>query len=444
MSIIVAILLLTPFMATNNIKAQNETGIIINKPGAYEGYTLFSPISDTSTYLIDIEGKVIHKWTSDAIPGNSVYLTDEGKLIRTESYRTKNSRYFPGGGSGGRVRVYDKDSNVLWEYTLSDSDCLLHHDIELLPNGNILMIVWERIEKTEAVKNGRKPWLIDGDYMLSDKVIEVNEDGEIVWEWRFFDHLVQNFSKKKLNYGNPKENIDKLDINKVTTDMNGNVNPDWLHINSIDYNEELDQILLSSPTFGEIYIINHSDEEKLTDESGIIFRWGNPSMYGVGDKQDTKLFFQHNASWIEKGCPDEGNILIFNNGTRNKRRNYSSVDEINPVLEDNSYQLSDGIYLPENASWSYVGDPKTSFFSDHISGAQRLPNGNTLICSGVDGVFFEVTVDSEIVWKYINPFGGGASKSKSTQPDAQQQNPNRSVFRCTRYSKDYNGLKGIM
>ena len=56
--------------------------------------------------------------------------------------------------------------------------------------------------------------------------------------------------------------------------------------------------------------------------------------------------------------------------------------------------------------WEYRDDPCTFFYSHHISGAERLASGNTLICEGSFGRLFEVTPEKEIVWEYINPSFG--------------------------------------
>jgi len=130
---------------------------------------------------------------------------------------------------------------------------------------------------------------------------------------------------------------------------------------------------------------------------------GNPQTYDAGTEKDQKLFSQHDASWIESGYPGEGNILIFNNGQGRSDGDYSSVDEITlPADAQGNYSLSTGAaYAPADMTWTYSSP--SDFYSQNISGAQRLSNGNTLICDGPNGIFFEVTSDKEIVWKYVNP-----------------------------------------
>jgi hypothetical protein len=203
-----------------------------------------------------------------------------------------------------------------------------------------------------------------------------------------------------------------------------------MHVNAVDYNADLDQIVLSSPSFCEIWIIDHSTttEEAKGHTGGrwgkggdILYRWGNPRAYRNGTKLDQRLFSQHNIQWIPKGLSGAGHLLVFNNGSGRTPEDYSSVDEfVPPTDKDGRYTRGKrGPFGPANALWSYSAPNKKDFYSFFISGAQRLPNGNTLINSGATGVVFEVTPEFETVWKFANPFknivggprpGGGPPK----------------------------------
>ena len=101
--------------------------------------------------------------------------------------------------------------------------------------------------------------------------------------------------------------------------------------------------------------------------------------------------------------------MVFDNGTGRRDGDYSSVDEIIPPVDaDGNYPLLKGkSYGPSEAVWSYAAPNKTDFFSMHISGAQRQPNGNTLICSGANGVIFEVSPDRKVVWRCAYTGGNG-------------------------------------
>ncbi|MEX1241718.1 MAG: arylsulfotransferase family protein, partial [Cyclobacteriaceae bacterium] len=144
-----------------------------------------------------------------------------------------------------------------------------------------------------------------------------------------------------------------------------------------------------------------------------LYRWGNPENYRRGDSTDRKLFHQHDIRWIEKGKPGAGNLTVFNNDVPNKDTlNYSAVHEIIPPTDEKgNYLIENGkAYGPENPAWTYVAPDSVSFFSSFISGAHRMPNGNTFINEGARGRYFEVTKDGKIVWEYLNPYRGDIRK----------------------------------
>jgi len=398
---------------------------------AFEGYTLYSPMGSPDTYLIDNDGAVVHSWASDHASGTSVYLLEDGTLMNTAQPQGLN-QWFNAGGATGRVEQWSWDGELLWEFEYSDGYHRLHHDIEILPNGNVLMIAWEWVDEADVIAAGRDPNLLSAGELWPDHVIEVeptgNSGGNIVWEWHAWDHLVQDYDPTQANYGVVADHPELIDVNYVS----GRESADWNHTNSIDYNADLDQIVLSVRSFNEIWVIDHSTttEEAAGHTGGdsgmggdLLYRWGNPQAYDAGSADDQVLFGQHDAEWIGDGIPGEGNILVFNNGDRLAGQAYSSVDEIaTPMEADGSYTLVSGQpYGPDDLAWSYTADPATDFFADHISGSQRLANGNTLITDGPGGRLFEVTIGGEVVWEY----------------EVGSQ-----VFRADRYAPEYAGFDG--
>ncbi len=393
-----------------------------------EGYNLYAPIGSKTTYLMDNDGNTVHSWAGDYRPGNSVYFLKDGTLLRTAN---TGDTTFNTGGAGGRVERFDWDGALQWAFEYRSDQYRLHHDIEVLPNGNILMIAWEMKTEIEAIEAGRNPGLLGAGELWPDHIIEVAptgaSGGTIVWEWHVWDHLIQDYDASRENYGNVNDHPELINLNYVSTSS-----ADWNHTNSIDYNEGLDQIVLSVHGFSEIWVIDHSTTtSQAAGHSGgnrgkggdLLYRWGNPRAYDAGNAGDQQLFVQHDAEWIENGLPGEGNILIFNNGQGRPAGNYSSVDEIvPPINSDGSYSRTSGsAYGPTGSTWSYTATPTTDFYARNISGAQRLPNGNTLICQGPDGLFFEVASSGEKVWEY--DYDGA-------------------VFRVERYSPDYAGFVG--
>jgi hypothetical protein len=445
--LLIGIVAATGCIATLDAYTQtNVVGLISSQAGAFEGYTLFAPLTSTTTYLIDMNGEIVHTWGSQFSPGNSVYLLDNGSLLRTAKPGGRGGD-FNAGGAGGMVQRIAWDGAIMWQFDYSDGTKRLHHDIEMLPNGNVLMISWELINEADVIAQGRNPSLLSDGELWPDTVIEVDPStDEIVWQWRAWDHLIQDFSVSQPNFGVVADHSELIDLNFA----NAQGGADWLHINSVDYNAELDQIVLSVHNFSEVWIIDHSTTtaEAASHEGGrygqggdLLYRWGNPIAYGVGSANDQQLFVQHDAKWIEDGMPGAGNLLIFNNGTQ-RGRSYSTVDEIaTPINADGSYSLTTSAFGPTSPTWTYIAPDRESFYATNISGAQRLPNGNTLICDGPAGHFFEVTADGDVVWEYINPV---SNDQVFTNTEAQSSNDFRNlVFRATRIAIDHPGLANL-
>jgi hypothetical protein len=317
-----------------------------------------------------------------------------------------------------------------------------------MPNGNVLAIAWELKSVIEATDAGRNPSLL-GTSLWSEKIIELQPTGlntaNIVWEWHVWDHLVQDFDSLKSNYGVINQHPELINLNFPSVAA---TSPDWLHINSIDYNAELDQILISSHNLSELWIVDHSTStQEAASHSGgmygkggdLLYRWGNPSAYNRGSTNDKKLFGQHNAQWIRNGLKDAGNILLFNNGLQRPAGNFSSVEILEPPIDStgNYLLLNNQSYQPDSTYWKYTAVVPTNFYSMNISGAQRLSNGNTLICEGASGNFFEIDSLKNTVWNYVNPVSQAGNIL--SQGAAAVQN---SVFRCTQLDTSYPGLSG--
>jgi len=422
--VVMAMLVLLAFCSVNNESGYSDDQSPTST--STTAVTLFAPQGSTTTYLIDEDGALVNTWESSYPPGLSAYLLDDNSLLRTanlDSYGT----FWNTGGAGGRVEQYDWDGNLIWEFQYNSDTSRLHHDIEYLPNGNILMIAWEYKTSAEAIAAGRDPSLLVDGQLWPDMIIEVeptgSSGGTIVWQWHIWDHLIQDYDTTKANYGVISAHLEKINLNMVM--MQGKA--DWTHCNAIDYNAELDQILLTVHNFSEIWIIDHhtTTAEAAGSAGDLLYRWGNPQAYDRGSSTDQQLFVPHDGRWIDDDCPGAGDILIFNNGTRRPDGNYSTVDQITPPVDEaGKYILYDGAaYEPSAPNWIYKATPSTDFYADHISGAQRLPDGNTLICNGPAGFFFEVTTEGNTTWSYTNPYS-------STGPSSN------SVFRAVRYWSD--------
>jgi hypothetical protein len=478
-----------------------KRGLILNSEKGSPGYLLYEPSSGTYTYLLNKKGEVVHIWNADLNSLNS-YLQPNGHLIRLE--RDEDFPTFAAGGQAGRIREYDWDGKILWNFKYYSETELIHHDIEVMPNGNILAISYEAFTPKEAIAMGKDPEHIPKAGIWLDKIIEIQpskpEGGKIVWEWHMKDHLVQDLDDTKANYGVVAENPRKINFNipsgeagppmtqeqvdhmKQTGMMTSNATvdnrgSDLTHTNAISYNPDLDQIVISVPGFSEILVIDHSTstEEAKGSTGGkaghggdLLYRWGNSVNYGQGTKDDQRLFAQHDVKWIPKGYPGDGKLMVFNNDIRNPEGklpnmwaalggadspeinvtiadvgNYSAIYEwAIPKDSEGNYSITDGgAFGPKEPDWSYLAPDKYSFYSAFISGAHRLKNGHTLITQGMQGRFFEIDADGEVVWEYWNPF-----RYDYKLPDGSPAQPGGAfiygVFRSTLYPADFEAFKG--
>ena len=365
--------------------SNHRNGLIHYEPrDAYRGYTLITNVSGHDSRLIDMEGRVCHAWHSDEGIGYAYLLPNGHLLLRTGpaaeevSFLSRPEReLLPIGGRtvAGAILELDWDSNVVWEYRYP----LLHHDFERLPNGNTLVLTWEMMpeELTRQVKGGIESGH-GGVGMLGDTVREVTPSGEVVYEWNSWEYL--DVEEDRICF------------------LEGRA--EWTHQNTLNVTPDGDLVVSFRQT----------DTVGIVDRASGKFRW----KWGRGN-----ISHQHNPTMLPNG-----RVLIFDNGPHKSGFTHSRVIEVDPANNE--------------IAWEYRGDPPISFYSYHISGSERQPNGNTLICEGAPGRIFEVTPGKQIVWEYVNPFmarsGYGAGGTISGLAN--------SVFRAHRYGYDHPALAG--
>jgi hypothetical protein len=432
---------------------------------AYNGYTLIG------SYLLDMEGNVCH-----ILPGGG-FLMENGNIF------------------GGRFQVRDWDGNTVWRYTETREDYHPHHDSNYIYNpklkaNTVMFIANKDLTHEQVISAGADPkdankgkgGRYDGCQM--DAIVEVDMNGNVVWEWWFFDHLVQDMYPSKNNYvGRGKTIADypgKLDIN-----WGYPVDRDWLHCNSVDFNPELDQMVVNS-VHGEFFVVDHGatfvpgDPEKsialaASDAGDFIYRFGDPAKYGQGEKPSIsqKNWLEistgtrqngatHDVQWILPGYPGAGNFTIFNNNDQVYQSSVQSqIIEVNPYLDSNGKNTGHYVNPPDagynrpradfklthqydrdiskQIVWSWRPAGTSGFFSNHGSGCIRLPNGNTLISASSEGHVLEITLEGEVAWEYIYPITRGSGIKKIIGPEDFNIH---AVSRSYRYAPDHPALKG--
>jgi hypothetical protein len=348
----------------------HQPGLNLYRPEkACPGYTLFSPMTANTTYLIDMQGAIAHRWSLPSPQvGSYGYLLDNGHLL--VNLRTGDEP-LPFGARSSRIVELDWDGQVVWEY----AEPTLHHDFCRMPNGNTMVLTWERVPDEIAPRiQGGLTGTEHEEGIWGDCFREITPDGQVAWEWHGHEHL------------------------DVGADPIGplHVRAEWSHANTCEVLPD-GNILTSFRMLNTIAIIDKASGE-------FQWKWGQDDIGG-----------QHDPTLL----PD-GKILLFDNGWFSRRGAPCGSRVIEVDLQTNAI------------GWTYATTPPWNFFSSFISGAQRLDNGNTLICEGMQGRIFEVTPEREIVWQFVNPFFGY---------DERWGNANL-VFRAYRYGPDFAGLAG--
>jgi hypothetical protein len=454
-------------------RLQRPTEVLLcDKAKALPGFVLFGVGS--KTFLLDLDGKVVHAWPV----GTNPHLLDDGHIL--DAAKDDPS------GFGGFKEV-DWDGKTVWEYTEKREGYAPHHDWVRLFNKALnapttLYIANKSITHEQAVAAGADPKLGPYENGQMDAVVEVDMQGNVVWEWCFFDHVVQDVDASKANY---------VGAGKAVKDYPGRINinmpgrplrRDWLHCNSLDYNPQSGHVVINSVQ-GELYVIDHdgtfvADDPKasVAQAAGaagdFLYRFGDPARYGQGEPPKVlenwdsatsghkQMGGAHHASWIPQGLPGAGHLLVVNNGQYLFQRTPgSSALEINPFLDATGRDAGKYVNPPEagyrreiyahdthnqprqisnQIVWSYRSANSHGFFSHIGSSAQRLPNGGVFICSDTEGHFFEITAAGELAWEYINPVtrDGPVKVLSDALPMVN------SAFRAFRIPTDHPALKG--
>jgi hypothetical protein len=517
-----------------------------------------------ATYLIDMAGNVVHKWPMQTDHVISLYanLLPNGNLLRAISPEHVAGGSVPALATGGiefagtKYQELDWDGNVLWEARhpnhrditraefqqitgltdaqmndeaakqaavlnaafqvamMSKYDRSEHHDFRKVFNKKLgkYTIMFENmryIPTADVLKLGvntanvQRPTYPAG--VAMDCISEVDiQTGQLVWDWCFQDHFIQNFDPAAQNYSVDIANRDyggdieeafyrRVDVNVQTNQGTVGPHSDWTHINSMDYNADRDEVVLNSRQHSEFFVVDHNTTiaEAKGKKGDFLYRFGSPYNYasdaqlGAGkgkakfpsyfSSEFTQIWGAHNIHWIPNGLPGAGHFLIFDNGVgRIGSGSYSAALEINGLDASGKYvkELTAGYGGPVYPSgstglfqlmamagqtamkvskqivWGYSAMPG-AFYSPYISGCERLPNGNTLITAGMHGHMFEVTSAGKLVWEYQSPLMAGNYVSDTLGFDATGAplvgGPGmgtNSVFRSYRYGPDYPGLAG--
>lgn len=398
---------------------------IYNPAKCWPGYTVFGTEDvDEGTVLINMNGDVVHQWKDICQAEHPPKLLKGGYLAGTKRPAPeKKGRVWDDEFSTDLV-VVDWDGKVVRNIPKAG----MHHDYQFEGNGPGYHAPGTPVDKFDGkililshkfVKNDK----ISDKELYDDYIVEVDKNGKIIWEWLASDHFDEmNFDEEA------KKTMRKYPTYSMTRTP-GKKGGDWIHVNSASYlgenhwwDEDKEKYKMFRP--GNVIISNRQTNTSciIDKETGkIVWQIGphyykdtiwefNGKKYKKAYKRLKQIIGQHHTHMIPKGLPGAGNIMIYDNGgyggygPRNPgahlgwsdaRRDYSRVVEIDPRTLKIRWQHSAKELKMRN---------KYQFYSDYVSSAQRLPNGNTLITNGAIGQLQEVTKDHEIVWEYISPY----------------------------------------
>ena len=355
-----------------------------NRSQSYLGYTVITPIGGQSTYLLDIYGAVVHEWRFPDLRAGYGRILKNGNLLLIAQFKsteaisqersgdidlTFEERVRSLGGFANVLREVDWESETVWEY----ANDFMHHDFLRKDDGNTMFPQWVELDRDFArtVRGGQRTRSRKAPPMLSDEIVEIDAGGNDVRRWKVHELLDPR-----------RDPICPLD---------GRV--EWTHVNSVDLSDD-GRILFSSRSTHRVGVID--------TDGKLAHKFGSPDFH-----------HQHHASWLSNG-----NVQVFDNGMHSVGMTRSSIVE---------YDLEKG-----EVAWRFTAPQDQQFFSGHISGAERLPNGNVLICEGSAGRIFEATRSGEVVWEWQSPFyterlSGGSGVY---------------IFRAHRYALDHPAFAG--
>lgn len=369
----------------------------------FNGYTLYNNLNSTTTYLIDKDGNIAHSWSLPTQCNYAVRLKPNGNIVRG-AVNTGNS--LNGAAVGGKIQEFTPNGTLVWEYVYSNSSHVSHHDFCLLPNGNVILTAWEVKTAAQLTQAGKQNATTS---KWPCHFVELQPSGTtatIVWEWHFWDHMIQDVDATKDNYGVVADHPELFDINAITNTGGGpGGGGDWFHTNGISFNEQKNQLVFSSRYASEIFIIDHSTTtaEAASHSGGnsgkggdFLYRWGKPANYN-GTGSQTIPAAVHDPQWIEDDGRLNGGYIQFmnNSGLGN---NSSAVDAIDAPENGNLYTLSAG---PSYAPSAYTYRHACLTSNSGQGASDVMSNGNLFVCVS-NGYMYEVNQAGTVVWQYAD------------------------------------------
>lgn len=367
-----------------NSDTDNSAEVEDTESDEVETYILVEVTNGGGVYLINQDGEEVYNFDLNYTLGNDANLEDDGSLVAIVKSSNTDITF---GGYGGKFIKQNADKSIEWEVEYASSEYNAHHDVETLPNGNILFPVWEKVSADDATAAG----FSGGFDIYPESIVEMDPlTQEVVWQWRMMDHVIQDHDSAQANFGVVANNPRKIDLNYNSSQTDGDIT----HANGLTYDEENDLIYMTVNYYSEVWVIDHSTTttEAATEQGGdqglggdLVYRFGNPEVYDneVGEVTLNRVHYPN--------LLDNGNVLVFAN-----QLNAGQSEAIEFDLPD-EFSLEVGVDNEPTIAWSFTDE---NLYSGFISSAVRMDNGNTLIAEGVAGTLWEVSDSGEIIWQY--------------------------------------------
>lgn len=392
----------------SNIKFTFRTLVVLltlafgAKAQQWDGLTLYSNMNSTAGYLMDTNSVNVKTWTFTGGTGYSMHMMPGGDIWRSVS---NPGNALMGGGMTGRIQKVSYTGAILWDYTYSSSTYCLHHDHCPLPNGNVLVISYDVKTPTDATNAGASSAIT----VWAEKILELKPIGtnsaQIVWQWNVWDHLCQSVNSSAANY------VTSIVNNPQLLNINYSLQKDWMHMNGIDYNPILDQIIVSSHNLNEWYVIDHSTTTaQAAGHTGgnagkggdFLYRWGNPLAYQA---TGTKILnVTHDAHWIPEGVPNAGYVVGVNNSGATGPK--TTIDQVSPPRSSYNYTITPGsAYTPSTFTLRHTSTGYTS----NMGSSDQFPNGNQMVCLATAGTIYEINSAGTVLWSKAT--GGSTPQS---------------------------------
>jgi hypothetical protein len=336
--------------------------VLFDRDRVQPGYQLYCTRFTGQAFLMDLSGRIVHRWeylsTEESGSYHHVVMLPNGDLLVIKQH--------------SKLLRLDWDSRLIWQKGYA-----VHHDLALAPDGTMYAIV-----RDHRIYRLMRVWF--------DAIVHLSANGEELRRWSTFDHLAElkdvldprSFLDTVLDSalaGRPERGKEATDIKAAIA--KGRYGFDYFHMNTIS-------LLPATPLGGRdvrfregnlLICLRNVNQIAILEKDSYRLLWA----WGEGELQ-----WPHHPTML----PD-GHILIFDNGMQ---RGYSRVVELDPG--------SGGIV------WFYMAPDREDFYSPARGSAQRLANGNTLICESDRGRVFEVTPAGEMVWLWLNPSRQGARR----------------------------------